>query len=118
MQEQVLRNYRQRFLNGDSSVLMPTWNGIMLATRYLRMFDPSRCLTKDDFKQAGLMGILKAYNKFNPDSNCSLRTWTITLVNQAMLKELKHYSRPTYPLSFVVSQDEVKPNTLAESAVK
>jgi hypothetical protein len=97
MSEELLKIHYQDYKNGNDRVIIPTWDIIKGATKFHRLFDYSGCLTKDDFKMAGIMGCKKGLDTFEPGGGSKLTSWLIQLSNQSMIRQLRLI--PTQQLS-------------------
>jgi len=106
MEENKIVDYHHSFLNGDRNVVLPVWSGIKYATKLPKLYDSSKCLTFDDFDQLGMIGVLNAFNSFSPSRGKQLRTWTIELSNQSMLRGVFKRQLDSVPL-FSVSYEEI-----------
>lgn len=105
MRESIILDHFQSFNRGNSSVILPVWEGVKNATKLNILFDPTRCLTRDDFNQLGLCGVFKAFKTYAPDKGRKLRTWIISLSNQSMLKEVYKKTLDSVPFSSIVEED-------------
>lgn len=112
MEEEAILNYYDQYHQGQLKVILPVWDGVKGATKLTRLYDHTGCLTRDDLSQVGLIAVDKSFKTYKNKYNTKLRTWTITLCNQAMIRELKKHNTKSFPFSKIVNSEDLMDNIL------